>query len=88
MTINSSTVYYIEHLTDTATEALLHSVTCFKCHPTGIVQFRIVVEFTEGGGTDSRRKRQASDIVETVSATCIEDQSVYNYTLIHSYMYV
>ncbi len=74
-------MYYIEHLTDTVTEALLHSVTelhVFKCHPVGIAQFRILIEFTERGGTDSRRKRQVSDIVETVSATCIEDRSVYN----------
>ena len=49
-----------------------------KCHPTGIVQFQIVVEFTEGEGTDSMRKHQVSDIVEIVSATCIEDQSVHN----------
>ena len=72
MTINSSTVYLrIQYLTDTVTAALLHSVTQLqcKCHPAGIIQFRIVVEFTEGGGTDSRRKRQVSDIVETVSAT-------------------
>ena len=71
MTINSSTVYFIEHLTDTVTAALLHSVTQLqcKCHPAGIIQFRIIVEFTEGGGTGSRRKRQVSDIVETVSAT-------------------
>ena len=72
MTINSSTVYFIEHLTDTVTAALLHSVTqlhVYKCHPAGIIQFRIVVEFTEGGGTGSRRKRQTSDIVEAVSAT-------------------
>ena len=60
MTINSSTVYIL-HRT-------LHRTLQCTCHPAGIIQFRIVVEFTEGGGTGSRRKRQTSDIVETVSA--------------------
>ena len=47
-----------------------------------MVQHLLVLDLIKG------RKRQVSDIVVSVSATCIEDQSVYNCTFIHSYMYV
>ena len=48
------------------------SNTHVRCHPVGIVQFRIeIIEFLGKGNTGTRRKRQASsNIIEAVCCLC------------------